>query len=503
MTNQSSEPREIGAVPPLFAAIPPTLFGPLASLNAPLYWAALARFYQYEFEEGTTALVRPTAVELAEWVIRASPLWSVARERLLTELGEESNQAGAEAPFYDQDVAERELHSLAKRIVDRLESAGWFHFEYQSRLGEVLNFYPYAARILDPLLRIARDEQPVLQSYAIGILQALRTDTIGTRPGYAIREAKEKTAEFTRELKVLNRNIYIATRRLVDDARTASGVLEELLSRYQRRVMGSFHRLKTIDNPFRHRGEILLRLDDIETNETLLDKAARWYGEQFELDGASAYANVRDTIHTIRLQIERLPSLLNDIDIRNARFSGSARNRLTYLLSKNRHIDGQLQGLIDALATGKVEALPFDIYRARFLAEDFLYVPRERAAVIGPTPLGEPIVLNPAAMRERARRILAQPFGRRAIARYVLAALGPRGRMPATQLPVANDDDYVRYICIVTYGIRPDAPYRFVPVACTAPSCTGAACPSCHVPLGPYHLPAGTIERSSQPTTHV
>jgi Family of unknown function (DUF5716) len=475
-----------GGPPDLFAVVPSGLFKPLGGTLAPLYWRALARFYQYEFEEPTQGLVKSTAVELAETVLRESALWRDARESILAEMAEDEPDGAA-----DDDG----IRHAARRLVDRLAAAGWFHFEYQSRIGEVLNFYPYAARIIAPLLGVARDEQPVLQGYAIAVLQALRPDATATRPGWAIMEAKDQMAEFVRELKLLNRNIYDATRRLIAEATSASVVLEDLLTRYQRRVMGSFHRLKTVDNPFRHRGEIFLRLDTLEMDEVALDRAARWYAEEHATDLVSARQVVVQAMTTVRRQLEALPDLVHDIDARNARFSGSARNRLVYLLSRNRHIDGQLQALIDHLIRDEVDAVPVDLYRTRFLREDFLYIVPEKRVPPAPTLLPDAIPSDIPTLRERARRLMEQPFSERMVRRYIEGLLAGRSRVAAAELPLASDEDYVRFICVVMYGCSPAGPYRFRPVECPADACGGATCPVCRRTEGRYRVPAGEIER--------
>jgi hypothetical protein len=485
-------------VPDLFASVPATLFLPLGAEYRSLYWGALARFYRYEFEEPTNGLVRATAWELAEEVLRSAPEWREGRAALV----------GALAPDELHEMMtseEQQLRATARRLVDRLERAGWFHFEYRSQLGEVLNFYPYAARILDPLLRIARQEEPVLQNYAYAIQHALRAESVAARPGWALEEARRKAAEFVRELKVLNRNIYDHTRRLLQEATTAAGVLEDLMGRYQRRVMGSFHKLKTVDNPFRHRGEIFARLDAFERDELLLDRAARWHQEQYDTDPASARAAVGHALRTVRQQLETLPALLVDIDARNSRFSGVARNRLLYLLSRNRHVDGQLQGVIDAMVAGTAPEFALDLYHCRLLGDDFLYVPRQQRTPREATPLDVVTATDPAVLQEKAQRLMNQPFGERAIRRYVDAALAGRDRMSAEELPLASDDDYVRYVCVIAHGLAAGAPYRFAAAGCDkapldAPVCPDPRCETCRVERNGYRVPRGLIERPTRRT---
>lgn len=70
-------------IPALFDRVPASLFGPLASSHATLYWSILARLRQLEFEPEPLFLVTPVVVETAEELIRASSLWAERREELL------------------------------------------------------------------------------------------------------------------------------------------------------------------------------------------------------------------------------------------------------------------------------------------------------------------------------------------------------------------------------------------------------------------------------------
>ncbi len=217
--------------PKLFDRAPRTLFGPLGDGYAELYWEVLATLYAFEFEREPFMVTRTMAVEAAEHIIRESPLWTARRQ---------------------------ELESLI----------------------EILSFHPYAARILETLLRIARDEQPIFQGYVHSIAALLDSKTFVQRPGVSLSEAKRHAIDLVRELKILERNIHVFTQRILAEAATAANVLEEGLERYEQAVMANYHRLKTVDNVYRQRSAILDRLDMIERDDLALDEAAEWYAIQ-------------------------------------------------------------------------------------------------------------------------------------------------------------------------------------------------------------------------------
>src|SRR6266545_2549363 len=366
-------------LPQLFERIPPSLFGPLASGHSTLYWEILARFYHLEFEREPFFLVRPVAIEVAEEILRISRVWLERREEILADdsLPPEDGETDPAEAAGDDAVL---LRATARRLVVRLERAGWFHFEYRSSYGQVLNFFPYAARVLETLVRIARDEQPVFQGYAHSIASILKPEAFAAKPGVSLSEGKRHTLDMVRELKILDRNIYSFTQKLLDEVSTAAGVLEQGIDRYRHAVQANYHRLKTVDNLFKWRGEILHRLDGIERDSLALDAAARWYAEQGGLDREAAAGRVAADLALLRMQFDTLPTVTDDIDARNARFSGVALRKLMYLLRQDTRTEGQLQFLVDALARDAAPDLELDVYRCELLADGFLYMPPRRRA---------------------------------------------------------------------------------------------------------------------------
>jgi len=441
-------------VPPLFTRVPPGLFGPLTGAFAPLYWTILSVYYHYEFEREPFFLLKSVVLDTAEELIRESPVWAERRQELIA-----SPEAGA-APEEADDEATL-LRGAARRAVSRLESEGWFHFEYRSGIGEVLNFHPYAARILDALVRVARDEQPVFQGYAHSIASLLKPDVFAARPGVSLSEAKRNALDLVRELKILNRNIYASTQRLLDEAATAAGVLEEGLERYRHAVMANYHRLKTVDNLYKWRGEILHRLDGIERDSLALDAASRWYAEQGGLDREAAAGRVAADLALLRMQFDTLPTVTDDIDARNARFSGVALRKLMYLLRQDTRTEGQLQLLVDALARDAAPDLELDVYRCELLADGFLYTPPRRRARPAAQPLARRSSADPAALRTLVAPRLRRPFSRSRVEAFIDGLLGERAGASLAEAGPETDEEYVRLIYTVAYGLDGRSAFRF------------------------------------------
>jgi hypothetical protein len=268
----------IGPTPGLFERIPRGLFGPLGDPYAELYWELLATLYTCEFEREPFTVLRTVAIEIAENAIRSSSLWTERRgdleELAREEVGLEFHEDGerrVEAVGPDENTVVR---ALARRLTTRLERSGWIHFQYRSGQGEIMSFHPYAARILETLLRVARDEEPIFQGLVHSIAALLEPKAFAPRPGVSLAEAKRNTLELARELKILERNIHLFTQRLLDQANTAATILSEGIDRYEHAILANYHRLTTIDNVYRQRSAILDRLGAIERDEQALESAA-------------------------------------------------------------------------------------------------------------------------------------------------------------------------------------------------------------------------------------
>lgn len=459
-------------VPALFDRVPASFFGPLAGGHAPLYWTVVARLWQLEFEREPLFLVKPVVVETVEELVRESSLWTERREELLA-LGENDGGARADgngdrddatgAGEASVEVADEAtlLRAAARRLVARLEVAGWFHFEYRSAVGEVLSFHPWAARILDTLVKIARDEQPVFQGYAHSIASLLKAEVFAARPGVSLTEARRHSADLLRELKILERNIYASTRRLIDQVASAAGVLEEGLEHYRRTVLANYHRLKTVDNLYKWRGEILHRLDAIEQDTLALEAAARWYAEQEGVDARTAVARVAEDLGILRMRFETLPQLVDEIDARNSRFSGAALRRLMYFLRHDKRTEGHLQFVVDALARDQAPDVSFDVYRCELLAPGFLYTAPRRRARLGPQPLARRPVTDDSALRREIAPRLRRAFARARVEAFVNALLGSRESVALGAAAPETDEEYVRLIYTVAYGLDVASAYRF------------------------------------------
>jgi hypothetical protein len=377
------------------------------------------------------------------------------------------------------------VRALARRIVARLERSGWVHFQYRAGVGEIMSFHPYAARILETLLRVARDEQPVFQGYVHSIAALLEPKAFAQRPGVSLSEAKRHTLDLVRELKILERNIHLFTQRVLEDVATAAAVLEEGFERYEQAVMANYHRLKTVDNVYRQRSAILERLDAIERDDGALGAAADWYATQRGIAQREARVAVAADIGLLRSEFDVIPRIIDEIDARNARFSGVALRKIRYFLRQDRRTEGQLQFIVDALARGDALDLEFDVYRCELLTDGFLYTPPTERVRPKPQALAPRSTTDREQLRKEAAARLRRLFSRGRVEEFVELLLAGRSTASLGEVAVDGDDDYVRLLFLASYGLDGGSLFRFVPSAE-------------RMRKGPYGHPGGHIERTGK-----
>jgi hypothetical protein len=457
--------------PKLFDRVPRGLFGPLGDPYAELYWDLLASLYQHEFEREPFTVLRPVALDIAEQTIRGSRIWRERPHDL--QILASPEEIGA-VPTNDRQASngnqangsrtlmtdEADVVRAARRILARIERSGWIHFHYRGGLGEIMSFHPYAARIVEKLLSVARDEQPIFQGLVHSIAAVLEPKAFALKPGLSLSEAKRHTLDLLRELKILERNIHRLTQSVLDEATTAAAVLEEGLDRYEHAIMANYHRLKTVDNVHRQRSAILERLDAFERDESVLQAAAEWYASQHVCGKAEARVAIAADIAMLRARFDAIPLLVDEIDSRNARFSGVALRKIQYLLRQERQTEGQLQFVVDALARGEAPELEFDVYKCELLADGFLYTPPTERPQPEPQVLVQTSTHDFEQLRRDSVARLRKRFGRRKIEEFVVKVLAGRDSASMAEVPVQTDEDYVRLLYVASYGLDRSSAFR-------------------------------------------
>jgi hypothetical protein len=163
----------------------------------------------------------------------------------------------------------------------------------------------------------------------------------------------------------------------------------------------------------------------------------------------------------LRRQFEDLPQLIDDIDGRNARFSGVALRKIMYLLRQDKRIEGQLQLVIDRLARDEAPELELDVYQCELLADGFLYNPPRRRALAVARKLDRKPAADAGMLRREVAPRLRRLFARGRVEEYVDRLMAGRPTVPLGEVELGGDQDYVRLMYIAAYGLDRRSSYSF------------------------------------------
>jgi len=451
-----------------FQDLPLQFFRPLVGGFAPLYGVVLARLYELDFEGEPFEITQDVAIEQAALLIEQQAEFLADSAHFRERLQEEWSSPGtidASAESGEQ-TEEREARRLARYLLKRLETCGWFDYEYrESRKGYVLNFRDYAARILHTLVQVAKREQPSFEGLAQSIKAALGPQELAENPGVALYNAQESTRTLVREIKILSRNIRRYIDRALKEAKTSKELLELQLDIYQKKVIdSSYHRFKTTDNIFRYRSFILKQLNAYEEGTDTFTRAREWTLKNSDVDST---VGVMDWVQMIRNQLGSIHLFTEDLDRKNARYTATTLQRIGYLLNQDHLIENKLYALLENYGkkAHQFTYLPtphFAAFKIRFWDQYSLYrKPKAKAEMAV-----QSLELD-AVSEDTKRRVLAKTkqsidgqFSKRRVhelARQMLLNR-PKG-LPVSEAPFETMDDFIRFVFISYHGIEKKAPY--------------------------------------------
>ena len=192
---------------------------------------------------------------------------------------------------------------------------------------------------------------------------------------------------------------------------------------------------------FRQLPPAVRNLDAIERDELAIDTAAEWYALQRGSGKQQGRLAVLNDLSVLRVQFDAIPRIVEDIDIRNSRFSGAALQKIRYLLRQDRQTEGQLQFIIDTLAKTHVPDIEFDVYKCELLVGDFLYTPPSERLRPKPQMLTKRTIDDDERIRKQVARSVRRMFDRRRVEEFVDRILAGRGSVSIEEVPVETDEE--------------------------------------------------------------
>jgi hypothetical protein len=448
--------------PGLFAKVPVTLFRPLASPLCALYWEILLLVYRLCHGSSVDNDVSKTyLLDKVEEHLRDKDLGEID----LSDLGGEEEQES----WVSAD--ENEQRRYAYLLLKRLQTCGWFTYEYRKEQnGFVVRLYEYTWRLVPELEAVAQEKRLEMRSLAYPIKLALADPRERKEaPDVFLEHLLTSERRFITELKILRDNIG----QYVEEARRKSQV-KDLLSfqeEYHKNVVErSYHRFKTSDNIVKFREFILDQLNGLLAGDGFVDAAA----EAIVLNrvGGADFAEVRGEViaalNALISDFKNVDALVGEIDRRNARYLRTIYQKMQYELFRDENITTHL---LEALGLWRIppdvpdvwEGLS-NLFRVEVVTPASFYT-NPRAPVTIQRTLVEESNLDEKRKQTVFQRTLmemARRMTKEKTFKYALELLEGRDSVHVSELPVKDDEEMLRLIHLHAYRNDPEAPYRML-----------------------------------------
>ncbi len=436
----------------MFRVLPGNFFVPLSSPNRIVYWECICKLFS---------------------TMEHQLSFGVERELLADELEYYFEQLQA-AELDEEEFSALDNRGKANSMLRKLESYGWIEIETDKSYVQRVNFKGYAVKIIKTLLDIAEGKQMEYQGYIYTIYSLARSNT--DHPGIVLLQILENTDMLITGLKNLSSNI----KHYIDELtrhQTVAEIMQALFNDYITNIVDkAYHRLLTSDNVSKFRPEIIERLESKSRSKSYIANASQEIAGIREVSEEEGEELVYKYLHEIIEAFRNMDDILTEINRKNTQYQRAAINRARFLLSGDEDTRGQLKEIllgINEVMTAE-ELNPGGIYRIEFLDEllriysssvldsNSLYSPIEGKKEFVSQELAEeePDLLQRQEKIRRLTEKMQNILSPARIESYVMEELGEKNQLRAGELPLRNDEDFIKIIYIRLYGQRKKMSYR-------------------------------------------
>lgn len=362
----------------LFNSLPDHLFAPLAGPNRAVYSAVLEHLHGVFFEHPEASVF---------------PAYETVRAEI-----EECIARLARVQWVDEDEEERSLPQssggLAQRVYRRLRACGWLEEEPEGYRKSVV-IPPDVGTLLDGLVELSRGQRIYYGGRVLSIYNNVNSAAADPEnQALALREAARDARRFARHLAGMVYGLRGLLQQLAGlaDART---LLESFFDDFvEQFLVADYKRLKTQNNPFRYRSDIVQACNELRFDLVNRARFASAYAEQMQIDENRAAREFDTDLATLLRTFETIDQQLARLDRYRYRFERRAAEAVRYM-------DSSLPGTANRIASllrGLGEKLP---------AENDTDTP---APLIGIPPLAQSAPLSAHSLRPlRSRRTPPEP----------------------------------------------------------------------------------------------
>ncbi|MFT5722362.1 MAG: hypothetical protein ACI9W6_002691 [Motiliproteus sp.] len=332
----------------LFNKLPGELFQPLCGQNRQIYQRVLIELADLFFDEDLIDpfipkdLVRSTIEEaVIKHGIRS---WTFEPDELA------STQAVPAAPRSSADYT--------NRIYRRLVSTGWLDEEQQLYRTFVL-MAPSVSHLLRTLIEIASFQKKSYGGAVLNVLSSVEAALADpTGRGLTLQEAARSASDFSAHLT----DMLLGLRELRQSFAASTNPQEIVRGFFDHFVeailVSDYKTLKTHNNPFRFRRQLLSMLKELQFDEVKRNQLIDHYQEVLELTNAAAEARVDQHIARIIRIFESVDERLAAIDDFRFRLEKRVSDTVRYMDKTTPGMSSRLSRLITRLATKDEAEIP-------------------------------------------------------------------------------------------------------------------------------------------------
>ncbi|MFC6672536.1 Wadjet anti-phage system protein JetA family protein [Marinobacterium aestuariivivens] len=419
----------------LFNKLPDDLFLPLSGTNRHTYQAVMLALADLFFDED---LIDPF---IPKDLVRSTIEEAVVRLGVRNWEPEEGddNDDASEPP--------RSAAEFASRIYRRLVQTGWLEEEQRIYRTFVL-LSPSISFLLRSLVSIANLEKRSYGGAVLNVLSSLEAaikDPAGR--GITLSEAAQTAADFSAHLT----DMLLGLRELkisLAETNHAQEIVRRFFDRFVEHILVSDYKtLKTKNNPFRFRRQILALLRELQFDSVRLEQLAGHYQMQFELGYDDAEAMVHQHINRIIRIFDSVDQRLATIDDFRYRLEKRVADTVRYMDKTTPGMAARLSRVIGEIARRPDDEIP----RVTTLDEVGFISPSSVRSPIRRRVEAKPRVIHQAEIDPRVlelRRLFKEYKERREvtpdrITAYLESNFGERHELEAQQFRIASIEDYI------------------------------------------------------------
>lgn len=415
----------------LFNKLPDDIFLPLSGQNRQVYQAVLLELADLYFDED---LIDPF---VAKDLVRSTI------ENAVVRLGVRRWESETD----DEGEPPRSSADYTNRIYRRLVQCGWLEEEQRIYRTYVL-LSPSVSYLLRSLVSIARLEKRSYGGAVLNVLSSLEAavhDPVGR--GITLSEAAQTAAEFSAHLT----DMLLGLREMkmsLSQSTNPQAIVRGFFDRFVEQILVSDYKtLKTRNNPFRYRRQILSMLRDLQFDLLKLEQLAHHYQLQYELDYDSAEARVHQHINRIIRIFESVDQRLAAIDDFRYQLEKRVADTVRYMDKTTPGMAARLSRVITELARQEESRIPVitTLDEIGFISPASVRSPMRKRVEAKPRVITQ-AQIDPKVLE--LRRLFKEYKERREVRvdridAYLERHFAGRDRLKATDFTIESVEDYI------------------------------------------------------------